>query len=284
MAARVMLVPYDSGYYRKRMGLGPEQIFAHGLKDLFRRIEIHIDREEITLEAPFPAEISAAFQLAGKISERVRECRGQGVVPVVLSGNCNAALGTVSGCGANKLGIVWFDAHGEATTPETTVSGFLDGMSISTLLGRAWHRLAENIPGFAPIPGNRILLFGARDVEPAEQSLLEAAGVRRAATLAQLQKQLPILTREINQIYLHVDLDVLDPKEATANLWTPPNGITRDCLLECIAEIRKQTRVVALGVGSYDPEVDRDGRALAAALAVAEAVFASASSKSTLSS
>ena len=284
MAARVMLVPYDSGYYRKRMGLGPEQIFAHGLKDLFSRIEIHIDREEITLEAPFPAEISAAFQLAGKISERVRECRGQGVVPVVLSGNCNAALGTVSGCGANELGIVWFDAHGEATTPETTVSGFLDGMSISTLLGRAWHRLTENIPGFAPIPGNRILLFGARDVEPAEQSLLEAAGVRRAATLAQLQKQLPILTREINQIYLHVDLDVLDPKEATANQWTPPNGITRDCLLECIAEIRKQTRVVALGVGSYDPEVDRDGRALAAALAVAEAVFASASSKSTLSS
>ena len=279
-----MLVPYDSGYYRKRMGLGPEQIFAHGLKDLFSRIEIHIDREEITLEAPFPAEISAAFQLAGKISERVRECRGQGVVPVVLSGNCNAALGTVSGCGANELGIVWFDAHGEATTPETTVSGFLDGMSISTLLGRAWHRLAESIPGFAPIPGNRILLFGARDVEPAEQSLLEAAGVRRAATLAQLRKQLPILTREINQIYLHVDLDVLDPKEATANQWTPPNGITRDCLLECIAEIRKQTRVVALGVGSYDPEVDRDGRALAAALAVAEAVFASASSKSTLSS
>jgi arginase len=270
-----MLVPYDSGYYRKRMGLGPEQIFANGLEDLFSRLRLPIEREEITLEAPYPAEISAAFQLAGKLAERVRECRSQGVVPVVLSGNCNAALGTVSGCGANEVGIVWFDAHGEATTPETTVSGFLDGMSISTLLGRAWHTLAKNIPGFAPIPGSRIVLFGARDVEPAERSLLEAAGVQRAASLGQLQKQLPILTREVNQVYLHVDLDVLDPKVATANQWTPPNGITLECLLDAIAKIRKHTKVVALGIGSYDPELDRDRRALAAALAVAQAVFAS---------
>ncbi len=269
-----MLVPYDSGYYRKRMGLGPERVFANGLKDLFSWLGLQVEVEEVTLDAPYPAEISAAFQLSRKLAERVRECCNQGVVPIVLSGNCNAALGTVSGCGGNELGIVWFDAHGEATTPETTVSGFLDGMPISTLLGRAWHALAKSIPGFAPVAGNRIVLFGARDLEPAERSLLEAAGVQQADTIGQLQKQLPVLTREVNRIYLHVDLDVLDPKVATANQWTPPNGITLDCLLDAIAEIRKHTKVVALGIASYDPEVDHDGRALAAALAVAEAVFA----------
>ena len=276
MSVQLILVPYDSGHYRKRMGLGPQQIFANGLKELFSRLGLSTECEEITLETAYPAEISSAFQLAGKLAERVRECRSKGIIPVVLSGNCNAALGTVSGSGANELGIVWFDAHGEATTPETTVSGFLDGMGISTLLGRAWHTLAKNIPGFAPIPGNRIVLFGARDVEPAERSLLEAAGVLRAATVGQLQKQLPILTREVNQVYLHVDLDVLDPKVATANQWTPPNGITLECLLDAIAELRKQVEVVALGIASYDPEADRDRRALAAALAVTEAVFAGA--------
>jgi arginase len=275
MSIRVLLVPYDSGHYRKRMGLGPEQIFANGLQDLFSRLRLHIEHEEITLEAAYPAEISAAFQLAGKISERVRECRSQGIIPIVLSGNCNAALGTVSGCGPNEIGIVWFDAHGEATTPETTVSGFLDGMGISTLLGRSWHTLAKNIPGFAPIPGNRIVLFGARDVEPAERSLLEAAGVQQAATLGQLQKQLTTLTREVSQVYLHVDLDVLDPKVATGNQWTPPNGIILECLLDAIAGIHKHTEVVALGIASYDPEADRDRRALAAAVAATQAVFAS---------
>ena len=112
MQVSIILVPYDCGYYRKRMGLGPAKILNTGLKHLFARKGILFATEEIILDSEYPTEISTAFQLARKVAERVRACRMHGRLPIVLSGNCNAAIGTVSGCGTQDSGIVWFDAHG----------------------------------------------------------------------------------------------------------------------------------------------------------------------------
>ena len=274
MQVRVILVPYDSGHCRKRMGLGPERILSE-LKSLFTQRGIDFGTEEILLESVYPAEISAAFELCRKVSTRVRECRQLGILPFVLSGNCNTAVGTISGCGPDHLGVVWFDAHGESTTPETTRSGFLDGMSISILLGRAWSTLARSVPAFVPIAGNRIILFGARALEPVERILLDSAGVSQLTTVKQFASQLALLTNEVKQVYLHVDLDVLDPSVATANQWTPPNGISLDCLLEVIAEVRRKAEIAALGIASYDPAIDTSGRALAAAVSVADAALKS---------
>ena len=273
MQARVFLVPYDSGHLRKRMGAGPERMFEAGLIPLFKRLGVEYESEEVPTENPHPAEISVAFELCRKVAQRVAECRTRGLFPIVLSGNCNTAVGTVSGCGPRETGVVWFDAHGEATTPETTVSGFLDGMPISTLLGRAWQGLAKSIPGYIPIAGNRIVLFGARALEDAERTLLKTEGVRQAATVDQLTTQLPLMKEEVKQVYLHVDLDVLDPKVATANQWTPTDGIELESLLGGIAEVAKQARIAALGIASYDPAIDKNGRALAVAVSVAEIVL-----------
>jgi arginase len=270
MHAHVILVPYDSGQERKRMGLGPERILESGLKPLFARMGMDFDCEEITLEGQFPAEIATTFQICRKLSERVSECRKRGSFPIVLSGNCNAAIGTVSGCGGRDTGIVWFDAHGEATTPETTTSGFLDGMGIGILGGMSWRRMAQSIPGFVPVQGGSIVLFGARDMEPAEKELLDSMGVSRLDSPQQLEKRLSA-PRDFQQVYLHVDLDVLDPTVAIANQWAPPDGITVECLRDAILETRKHVGIAALGIASYDPEADRDGRALAAAVAVVEA-------------
>jgi arginase len=272
MHPHVILVPYDSGQHRSRMGLGPERIFEAGLKPLFSRMGMDFDCEEIALEAQFPAEIATAFLSCRKISQRVSECRERGHFPIVLSGNCNTAVGTLSGCGARDTGIVWFDAHGEATTPETTTSGFLDGMGIGILGGRSWRRMAESIPGFVPVSGRRIALFGARDIEPAEQDLLNGMGVAQLTQPEQLGAWLSA-PRDFEQVYLHVDLDVLDSSVAIANQWAPAGGITVECLRDAILETRKHARIAALGIASYDPEADRDGRALAAAVTVVEAAM-----------
>jgi arginase family enzyme len=68
-------------------------------------------------------------------------------------------------------------------------------------------------------------------------------------------------------------LDVLDPSVATSNQWTPPGGISLETLLEAILEVKSHAKIAALGIASYDPEVDREGQALAAAVAVTEACF-----------
>jgi len=230
--------------------------------------------EEIVLESEYPTEISAAFLLARKVADRVRTCRAAGQFPLVLSGNCNAALGTVSGCGTDNTGIIWFDAHGEATTPETTKSGFLDGMPISTILGRAWQTLAKTVPGFSPVPGRRILLLDARAAEPCEALLLEELGVSRLSKPHELPTKLIPIAKQVQQFYLHVDLDVLQPSVATANQWTPPGGITVEELIKALEEARRATKVAALGIGSYDPALDQNGRALEAAVAVVQALVA----------
>lgn len=266
MRIRVILVPYDSGHFRKRMGLGPEQLLENGLKPLLSKMEVPFESEEIALESAHPAEISAAFELARKVAARVRASRTEGVFPLVLSGNCNTALGTVAGCDAGRVGIVWFDAHGEATTPETTRSGFLDGMPISTLLGRAWQTLAKSVPGFVPVAGDRIVLFGASQIENAECDLLDQAGVKRASTTQALALCLQELTKKVDEFYVHLDLDVLDAGVGRWNQWATSNGIPFITLLESIAEIRKHGKLCALGVASYDPGVDPNGNALVASV------------------
>lgn len=264
MNIRVILVPYDSGHYRKRMGLGPERFLEEGLAKLFTQMKFALETVKVALDSPYPAEVSSAFELGRKVAEKVRESRAQGFFPIVLSGNCNASMGTVSGCGAERTGVIWFDAHGEATTPETTRSGFLDGMPISILLGRAWRSLAKSVPGFAAIPGERIVLFGASQLEPAECELLDQERVKRFSSVPELKASLAVLRKDVQQIYVHLDLDVLTSTEAVWNHWSGPDGISLLTLLDALAAIGKTGNVCGLGVASYDPAADTSSKAMSA--------------------
>jgi arginase len=274
MNIRVILVPYDSGHHRKRMGLGPERFLEQGLAKLFTQMKFPLETVEVALDSPHPAEVSSAFELGRKVAEKVRESRAQGFFPIVLSGNCNASMGTVSGGGAERTGIIWFDAHGEATTPETTTSGFLDGMPISILLGRAWQSLARSVPGFAAISGERIVLFGASQLEQSECELLDQEGVKRFSSVPELEASLAVLRKDVQQLYVHLDLDVLTSTEAVWNHWSGPKGISLLTLLEALAEIGKTGNVCGLGVASYDPAADTSSKAMLAGVRAVQTLLA----------
>ncbi|MBZ5614268.1 MAG: arginase family protein [Acidobacteriia bacterium] len=276
MNIRVLNVPYDSGQYKARMGRGPDRLFESGLKPLLTRLGHHYIDEEITAPDSHLAEIKTAFALCRTVAHRVRACQRDGDFPIVLSGNCNTAVGTVSGCGCENTGVVWFDAHGESTTPDTTTSGFLDGMGISILTGQCWARLARTIPGFDPVPGKHILLVGARDLEPDEIRLLDRTGVSRVSDPEHLGSHLASLAHHVDGVYLHIDLDVLDPAEAIANQWAPPGGLTIETMQKAVRTIQAHTRIKALGIASYDPEADHNGQALAAASSITEFLLGAA--------
>ena len=158
MQVGILSVPYDSGRYRERMGLGPGVLFRECLEPLFLRRGINCRHEEIISKQLHSAEIESAFELCATVSHRVHALREEDCFPILLSGNCDIAIGAICGCGAADTSVAWFDAHGEANTPETTTSGFLDGMGIAILTGQCWRTLASQIPGFRPVPGNRVLL------------------------------------------------------------------------------------------------------------------------------
>jgi arginase len=262
----ILIVPYDSGHRSWRMGAGPGRLLAAGLAGALEDANHRTRLVPVDLEADVPTEVAAAFELARSVKDRVREARAAGRLPLVLSGNCGVALGTVAALYRPR--IVWFDAHGDLHTPDTTRSGFLDGMALATLTGRGWRTLVEDI-GLRPVPDERVDLVGARDIDPAEAALLDDSGIRAHGVDVRPEQ---LATVPGGEVYLHVDLDVLDPSVGRANPYATPGGFTLPGLLDLLAGLAGAHPIGALALASYDPAVDGDGAIATAAIRIATVV------------
>lgn len=176
MKVQIIQVPYDSGHRSLRMGCGPEHFLRNGLEQVLREEGYDVFVDCVEPDSPFRAEIKTAFELYRQLAEKVRLAHNNRIFPLVLSGNCNSALGTLAGVGWNELGIIWFDSHGDFNTPDTTESGFLDGMGLATAAGYCWKKMTRSIPNFRSIPAENILHVGGRAFYPEEQALFEQSG------------------------------------------------------------------------------------------------------------
>ncbi|HEX6913348.1 MAG TPA: arginase family protein [Longimicrobium sp.] len=275
METRLIGVPYDSGIRGWRMGAGPDRLLAAGLADGLRECDHDAAVERIELPAAQGPEVRAAFDIAARLSDRVSAARAEGALPIVLAGNCATAVGTLAGLGDADPAVLWLDAHADFNTPETTRSGMLDGMALAIATGRCWAPLASTIPGFRPVPHTRVCLIGTRDVDDAEAELLRAASIQSIAPAQVadgLSAALDTLRAETETVYLHVDLDVLDPGEATANAFAAPDGLRLTQVLELIAAVRSRFRIGAVALTAYDPAYDADARIPAAASAILDAI------------
>jgi arginase len=269
MNVALILVPYDSARRGERLGAGPLALEAP-LASLLQQRGHQVRTS--TIEAPetsWRAEIRTAFDLAAGISTAVRGAREAKEFPIVLTGNCGAAVGVVAGLG-NTPPVLWFDAHGDFNTPETTIGGFLDGMSIATMTGNCWTEMTKSVPDFVPVPENRVWLLGVRDLDPLEFLALSHSAVKRfgpgivgrgtaLAIAPDFQGQRP---------YLHIDLDALDPNECRVNCYQAPDGVSVAKLLEFCESLKTVAPPAALTFSAYDPAVDADKRGLDAALRV----------------
>lgn len=268
MRIQIIQVPYDSGHKSVRMGRGPEHFIGHGacesLRD--RGCEVYVDRIEAM--GTFMTEVGTTFELNRLLAERVRTAVNSGSFPLVLAGNCNSSIGTLAGLDAADLGIIWFDGHGDFNTPETTVSGFLDGMGLAMATGRCWKPLLATVPGFTPVAEKDVVLVGARDFDTEEKKFLEqsdiavvaAESIRENGIQEALQPALVALQSRLRGVYLHIDLDVLDPGEAQANHLAPPNGLTVKQVEEAVRMVGNGLKICGAAITAYDPEYDPEGR------------------------
>ncbi|HUF13170.1 MAG TPA: arginase family protein [Longimicrobiales bacterium] len=272
----VVLVPWDSGRRGWRMGAGPLRLAERGLFERLRDLGHDVRRIDIELPSDASSDAHSAYLLAADIAAAVRRATNERRFPLVIAGNCNSALGTIAGLDAAATGVVWFDAHGDYNTPETSVSGFLDGMSLATLTGCCCVGEAARIPGFAPVAEDTVALIGARDLDDGERKLLDGSGVRLIAPGAAINEQLAAAVESwpagVDQAYVHVDLDVLDPDEARVNEYAAAGGLTVPDLFICVDAVASHSPLAAAAVTALDPDADADGRALAAAIAVIEQI------------
>jgi arginase len=251
---QVIAWPFQDGLPELGMGAGPA-VLARGLPGTVTTIP------PVAARRP---EIARIVELDRRLAEAVRAAAARGDLPLVLAGACVSALGTVAGVGAGDLGVVWLDAHADLDTPEDNLSGFFDVMALSVLTGTGWKALRETIPGFAPVPEERVVLAGVRDLEPYQRARLGRSAVRAlpgAFSLDELAQALDDLRGEVGRAYLHVDIDVLDSRAGRANEYAAAGGPGPDVVVGAVDAVFDRFQVAAAAVTAYDPAEDTNGRA-----------------------
>jgi arginase len=260
----LLSVPYDSGVRGARMGAGPEKLMECGLIDRLEQAGHEVVACTIRLPSDaFMPEVQAAFELDRRLAGCVAETIAAGAFPVILSGNCITSVGTVAGIGDPELGVIWLDAHGDFNTPETTLGGFLDGMALATLTGRCWTLLAATVPGFVPVAEKRVMLFGARDLDSREATALIESEIERLSPDAMrsgVHENLVQRGAHTQDVYLHIDLDSLDPSEGRANGFAVAGGFSVADVRSLVDEVASVFRIRAVAVTAFDPMHDTDGR------------------------
>jgi arginase len=190
---------------------------------------------------------------------QVDDALSGGNVPLLLSGDCSPCLTTLSAALRHRpeARVLWLDAHGDYNTPDTTGSGFLGGMCLAGACGEWSPGLGE------PIPPERVVLAGVRDLDRGERELLERSpvtviGASAIETLVAVKNAL-----DSAPVFVHLDLDVLDPERFPAQ-FPAPGGLDPDKLYDLLDSVAEDCELVGLEVTAFEaPEAEPERRAAA---------------------
>ncbi len=215
----------------------------------------------------------------GRLARAVAADRKEGHLPVGLLANCSSIMGMLGGLQHSgptsrplRVGLVFIDAHADFNTPETTLSGMLGGMPVAISAGRCLTRLRLKSGLDPALSEKHIVLGGVRDTDPLEQDLLDrselafvsVADIRSRSE--KIDRQMERLAGLSDLIYVHVDMDVLDPREVPGHPLTVPDGPTSLELGAALTQMFKHEKAAAFGVASTPSgDKDPDGRSRQAA-------------------
>ncbi|RRH93766.1 arginase family protein [Mesorhizobium tamadayense] len=259
MNISIILAAYDSGHFHGGCGQGPDALISGGLAEALKLAGHDVDVHDIgkVVEDEQEREIGTGFAVCNAVSGEVRIALDNGRFPIVLAGNCLTSAGAVAGEGGDA--IIWADQHGDLNTPDTSTSGFLDGMALATVLGLCWRRMAAQVPGFKAIDPARCVLVNARDLDPAEKELLEKLPIIRTECPDWAGAAAKLKATGAERIHMHVDLDVHDPEKLQANRYTTPGGPVPEQVRTAMCGLAGPLSIAGLTISAYDPGFDPKG-------------------------
>jgi arginase len=254
----IILASYDSGHYHGGCGQGPDALISGGLIDALTLAGHDVIVTDIgRVGDEQEREIATGFAVCDAVSGEVRISRDRGRFPIVLAGNCLTSAGAVAGIGADA--IIWADQHGDLNTPDTSTSGFLDGMALATVLGLCWRPVAAQIPGFKAMDPARCVLVNARDLDTAEKELLKTLPVIRMECPSWAGAAQRLKSAGAERIHMHLDLDVHDPEKLQANRYASPGGPAPEQLRQAMCGMAGSVPIAGLTISAYDPAFDAKG-------------------------
>ena len=179
---------------------------------------------------------------------QVDDALARGAFPVLLASDCSICLTTFSAVARHEpeARFLWLDAHGDFNTPDTTPSGFLGGMCLAAACGR-WEAGVDA----APVDPARVVMAGVRDLDSGERAELDFAGVG-TLPVGEVAERL-----RGEPVYVHLDLDVLDP-DVLPPQFPAPGGLSGEGLHELLGELASSARIVGLEVTAFEaPDEER---------------------------
>ncbi|MDI3328196.1 MAG: arginase [Alicyclobacillaceae bacterium] len=244
MAKRLSVigVPLDLGQSRRGVDMGPSAIRYAGLQERLRRMGLEVrdrgnvpvpEAEARAVEDPKLKYLPEIRRVCEELAARVRQAVEEGDLPVILGGDHSLAIGSVAGVASVKgdLGLIWFDAHGDMNTAETTPSGNIHGMPLAATLGYG-HPGLTGVGGFSPkVRPEKAVLVGVRSIDEGEARLIRQIGIRvftmheidRLGIGAVMEEAVQLASGGTKGIHLSLDLDALDPV-AAPGVGTPVHG------------------------------------------------------------
>ncbi len=273
--------PIDEGQRRAGCVMGPTAYRVAGLAASIRELGHGVEDwgdlalpelRDVTCANPAVDQLPAVLGWTEVLADKVNDALSAGGLPIILGGDHSLAMGSVAGAAAfaaragRPLFMLWLDAHSDFHTVLTTTSGNLHGTPVAYIAGREGF---EPFPPFpAPIPAERICLYGIRSVDPAEHASLlkhdlainDMRVLDERGIVAPLREFLDQVRTAGGMLHVSLDVDFLDPTIAPAVGTTVPGGITfREAHL-VMELLHESTLVTSLDLVELNPFLDERGR------------------------
>jgi arginase len=191
------------------------------------------------------------------LAQKVEKSIGEGKLPVSIAGDCCTTIGVTAGLqrvGVNPF-LIWFDAHGDFNTWETTPSGFLGGMPLAMLTGLGEQAMPQAVD-LRPLSQDRIILTDGRDLDPIEMKLVARSRVNHLVDPKSLYEYaFPDLP-----MYIHFDVDIINPLDAPAMSYSAAGGPRASELEDIFRYLAQTLEIATISLSSWNPELDADGR------------------------
>ncbi len=274
MKLRIVEVPYRYDERDDGLGRGPRALLDAGLVDTLRDTPAGAP-EVVTADLPETERVDGPVavnigRLGANVGALVGAGHERGERVLVLAGDDTAAVGVVSGLqqsrgAAHRIGIVWLDAHGDFNTPETSVSNILAGMPLAILAGLAGPLWREAAMLAATIPTDRIVVAGVRELDDAEAQLLRSTDVQllrqeEALSGTAFADAVRKLADKVDDLYVHIDLDVLDPSLVPSSSTPSPRGLSLRQLEGLLDAAFDTGKVSVLAAAGLNPGGGQRGR------------------------
>jgi len=274
----VIGIPYNVGWRGPGVDEGARALRDAGLVDELKKVVSEVaDYGDIEVRLPprddsnpkllNPKQVEAVCKfLAAKVHSTLQ----RGYFPLIIGGEDSVLMGIIEGFQKaldSRIGLIYMDAHGDFNTPETTPSGLIGGMNVAITAGRGPKELVEMFGHSPLLPEENIVLYGTRELDTMEEMALAESKVRvytrekirEVGVENVVKKILHELEPRCDNVYVHVDLDVVDESEMSAQSLPVRDGLSMREFQKSLQALVKSGKLCGMAIMVFNAAKDPKG-------------------------